>query len=300
MLKYFLILLFIFPLLSHSAVIAKIKGKRCFIYLEGSKAQVGDYFMALDLYGKARGLIRIEKIKNSKAIGTIVEGNAGNNWILEHTNQKTLAQNQEDSAEEKIKKDTVGILPSFQFNSGRKEWEKDAIYSGYGAGFYIFFEKQMAKSFSFRTEIGGTYFGISPSTSSLSNSRQINRYSRDRKAQMWYPEARGTFFFHAPLNENLTAKLGAGLSGSHWFEIGTAGDYSIINEHSFTWRHAGHLSLELNIKLANTPYSMPISVTGSLFQALNSLNKLFSDSQGSKDPVSIYQLTFYVGIAQPF
>ncbi len=53
--------------------------------LEGVQAEPGDKFDALNLYGKALGLLEIKKIKRGKAIAVLLKGKMGVNWLLEHS-----------------------------------------------------------------------------------------------------------------------------------------------------------------------------------------------------------------------
>ena len=68
---------------AHSAVIIKIKGQKALIDLDGVQAEKGDTFSALNLYGKALGLLQIKKVRRGKAIAVLLKGKMGANWILE-------------------------------------------------------------------------------------------------------------------------------------------------------------------------------------------------------------------------
>ena len=68
---------------AHSAFILKIKGRKALVNLEGVQAEKGDTFSALNLYGKALGLLKIKKVKKGKAIAVLLKGKMGPNWILE-------------------------------------------------------------------------------------------------------------------------------------------------------------------------------------------------------------------------
>ena len=80
-----IIFLIFFSFSSFSAVILKIKGQKALIDLEGARVQKGDKFDALNLYGKSKGLIEIQKAKKGKAIGILRKGKMGTSWILEPT-----------------------------------------------------------------------------------------------------------------------------------------------------------------------------------------------------------------------
>ncbi len=75
----------VFP--ASSALILKIKGRKALVDLEGVQAKKGDTFSALNLYGKALGLLQIKKIKRGKAIALLLKGKMGPNWILEPSAQ---------------------------------------------------------------------------------------------------------------------------------------------------------------------------------------------------------------------
>ena len=84
MFNYFVyIFLFLFTQVSLGAIIIKTKGSKALIDLEGENTQVGTNYNALDLYGNKKGIIKIEKFKSGKAIGRLVSGEFGTNWILE-------------------------------------------------------------------------------------------------------------------------------------------------------------------------------------------------------------------------
>ena len=75
----------VLPFPSYSAVIVKIKGRKAMVDLDGVQAEPGDRFDALNLYGKALGLLEIKKVKRGKAIAVLLKGKMGVNWLLEHS-----------------------------------------------------------------------------------------------------------------------------------------------------------------------------------------------------------------------
>ena len=85
--------IFIFSLFfsysADSAVILKIKGRKALIDLEGVQVEKGDKFDALNLYGKALGLLEIKQVKRGKAVAVLLKGKMGINWILEPSAQSS-------------------------------------------------------------------------------------------------------------------------------------------------------------------------------------------------------------------
>ena len=80
---FILVLLAFFSFQVHSAIILKIKGRKALVDLEGVKAERGDKFDALNLYGKPLGVLEIKKVKRGKAIAVLLKGKMGVSWILE-------------------------------------------------------------------------------------------------------------------------------------------------------------------------------------------------------------------------
>lgn len=68
--------------ISFAASVVKIKGNRALLNLEGESAREGEEFFALNLEGKRKGLIRINKVRGDKALGTIFKGKAETGWLL--------------------------------------------------------------------------------------------------------------------------------------------------------------------------------------------------------------------------
>ena len=78
-----------------AAVILKVKGKKALVDLEGVEAELGDRFEAINLYGKAMGVLEIKKIKRGKAVAILVKGKMGASWILEPAAKGAVASFEE-------------------------------------------------------------------------------------------------------------------------------------------------------------------------------------------------------------
>ncbi len=89
-------LFLLFSSAAHSALILKIKGRKALVDLEGVQASRGDKFDALNLYGKALGLLEIKQIKRGKAVAVLLKGKMGVNWILEPSAQEESSFTEED------------------------------------------------------------------------------------------------------------------------------------------------------------------------------------------------------------
>ena len=96
-----------------SAVIIKIKGKKALVDLEGVNAEVGDRFEAINLYGKALGLLQIKKVKRGKALAVLLKGKMGVNWILEQIAQKRTTEFQAEEEYDPTDNEEVSQSESF-------------------------------------------------------------------------------------------------------------------------------------------------------------------------------------------
>lgn len=135
--KYFiLIFLAFFSLQVHSAIILKVKGRKALVDLEGVKAERGDKFDALNLYGKPLGVLEIKKVKRGKAIAVLLKGKMGVSWILEPAAESSKAAFNENEEEEYDPTDKEAGASSdrdrdvYTRSSGSSGFSKTAITSG--------------------------------------------------------------------------------------------------------------------------------------------------------------------------
>ena len=89
MLRYLLLFVFIFFLPSAGAVIVlKTKEKKALVFLEGLKTQKGAYFGIFDLEGNKKGLARLDRMAETKAIVSLKTGSIAKRWTLEPVSKK--------------------------------------------------------------------------------------------------------------------------------------------------------------------------------------------------------------------
>lgn len=79
-----ILLCFAFALPAQAARVAKVKGKKLLITLEGDPAKEGDIYYTLAPNGKRAGIIKILKIKGDQAIGILGKGRALPGFGLEY------------------------------------------------------------------------------------------------------------------------------------------------------------------------------------------------------------------------
>ncbi|MBC6416023.1 MAG: hypothetical protein GDA46_06520 [Bdellovibrionales bacterium] len=88
-LNYILLLFFLIPNTSYSAFILKIKEDKALIKLQGLKTYEGAYFRIYNLDNTKTGLLKIDKIAHTVAIGTLKVGFMNRRWNLQSISKKT-------------------------------------------------------------------------------------------------------------------------------------------------------------------------------------------------------------------
>jgi hypothetical protein len=79
-----LVTLSLLALNSWAATVAKVKGTKTLINLEGADAAPGDEFFLLDAAsGKKKAVVRIKQVKNGRAVGEVVKGRAAAGYTLQ-------------------------------------------------------------------------------------------------------------------------------------------------------------------------------------------------------------------------
>ncbi len=294
--RLLIFLLLIIPVLGHSAIIVKIKGNRCFIHLEGAEASVGDHFEALDLFGKPRGIIRLDKVKNGKAIATIVSGTVGTNWLLEHTTQTELESPEAANSQQKNK---VGIMGSGSWVTVKKDIRETQRHHGWGMGGLLFFDWSFHKLFSLNIAGGVTYYMINGETSSgSSGSYYANNFGTLHMTG--FPYIQLALKFHIPIANKTNVWISAGGSLSKWNNLND--HYHIFDRSEFKFQPAMQIMLGMDINIPRTKYTIPISIGYSQVQWGG---KWFDENILGKKPksdhisVEISEITFHVGISQP-
>ena len=74
---------------SYSASIIKVKDKKALIHLHGVKTQKGAFFKVYNLNNKKTGLLKIDRVAQTKAIGTLKTGSMSRKWNLEPVSKRT-------------------------------------------------------------------------------------------------------------------------------------------------------------------------------------------------------------------
>ena len=86
---YFIIaFFFILPGICYSALVLKVKNETVLIHLEGVKTQEGAFFRVYNLDNNKKGLIKIERVAQTKAIGTLKTGSVNKKWNLQPISKK--------------------------------------------------------------------------------------------------------------------------------------------------------------------------------------------------------------------
>ncbi len=283
------------PLWSHSAIIVKIKKNKSFVHLEGEEALPGDFYQALDLYGKPRGILRISKVRNGKAIAIITQGRADINWILEKTENPILASSSNYS-NTSFPKNNIGFLTGGYTHIGSKEREQ-IIIKGLGGTASVLLERFHSPHFSSQLLLGLSYSQLNQNC--RDNARKCNT-SASSLNMLSLPNILATFFFHINISDNVKAFLGAGAGVSIWHNVNN--DLDIITRNNFKkLQPSGHLTLGFNIALSQPQVRIPISITYSEVQAFaEQYQKLVRGNPLSQDHVNLGHFSLQIGIAKDF
>ena len=289
----------------YSAIVVKVRSNKCLVHLEGETAYVGDHYQALNLYGKPMGLLRLEKVKNGKAIALSVEGIAEPNWILEKTMQKTLplvSDNQQTSkASYGVKKNSIGLSLGGNLNfvakpvTGRGENRFRDFRSTTGSAF-LFTDFTFAKNWVFNIQLGGEYMLLREITQTR---RTIGYGCPTSPCQtrflLWKLPL--SLRYYIPLHSKLQLWLGGGLSVIYWGREIDQQHRVFSANHLTNWHNSGHLSLGADIFLKNIPFYIPISLTFHNHFIIDQLQKAF---RGQSTPtISLNQISVQVGLAKP-
>lgn len=87
---YFLIVFFIiWTASSYSTLIMKVNNKKALIHLQGVKTYEGAFFKVYNLDNKKTGLLKIDKVAQTKAIGTLKTGSMSKKWRLKPVSKRT-------------------------------------------------------------------------------------------------------------------------------------------------------------------------------------------------------------------
>ena len=296
MYKLILFVLLVLPFSSYSAIVVKIKNNKTFVHLEGEEAVPGDLYKALDLYGKPKGILRIKKVRNGKAIATIIEGRAGINWILEKTSNASLSGARSPASIFSASKNMVGVLGGSYLYAGNVE-NNQLIIRGFAGDVSIFAERFFTPYFSTRLLLGFSYSQLNQSC------RLTSRNCTGKKGtlnKLSAPNALVTTFLHANISNGIKAFFGVGVGVSKWTDLRDYGD-TIIKKNSFKeLQSSAHLSLGLNVQI-NPRLYIPISLTYTQIQFLTKqFEELIRGRSDSQDHVSLGHFALQVGVATEF
>ena len=82
-------LIVLWPISSDSALILRVKDKKALIHLQGVHTREGAFFRIYNLDNNKKGLLKIDKVSQTKAIGTLKVGSMSKKWNLEPVSKRT-------------------------------------------------------------------------------------------------------------------------------------------------------------------------------------------------------------------
>ena len=79
----------------------KVKDRKALIHLQGMKTREGSYFRVYNLDNRRRGLLKIDRVSHTKAIGTLKVGAMSQKWNLEPVSKRTALFELKSASERK-------------------------------------------------------------------------------------------------------------------------------------------------------------------------------------------------------
>lgn len=283
---------------SRSAIVTKVRAGKCLIHLEGDESYSGDHYMALNLHGSPRGLVRLEKVKNGKAIARIIEGVVEPNWILEKTSYTKLPAGPQNysaspSPAQNQFRTSVGVFAKGFYSTviksiqrGRREFSS---LSGGGALFAAF---KLTKNIALSAQLGGEYLLLKETENTSTNNRQSFPCRTDPcQTRVFIWSLPLSLVYYIPLNQpafDLWVSAGFGLT--YWGrELNQ--DYHVFSKSIFNvLSNAGHASIGADIHLSPSLY-IPVSL---------SFNNHFMQNLfiSSKRKYTFSQIAFHIGLGK--
>ena len=242
---FVLFLIFITPSdFARAAKVLKVKGRKVLIDREGESLKKGDLFYIISSSGKKRGVVKILKVKGSKAIAKLGKrGKARRGWTLRKRGRhrtRSLTQSQ---------KNRWGVLAglgmhsmSVKIKDRRDDTDKIANMSGNGFNLEGLFDYRLSNMFWFRGLTGFEQFAVSSSdefcaqTNDQTCDTSINYLSIGLWARLVFNH-RGTFLpwvgagsnlLH-PLSNRTTAIDKDSIITTHIFALGGGFDWVMGN-----------------------------------------------------------------------
>lgn len=297
---------------SQAVIILKIKNQRCLIDLEGASHQIGDHFEAIDLYGKARGIVQIQKIKGNRAIGQIIDGRAGNNWILEQTSRTTLEKPRsqqvptvpivQSSPKNQSVSHYISLLPSLNFsflskNTSQNVNQDVSRFTGVGGGTLIFGDFYFLPFLSGSIGIGAQYIQLQEVRSERQRNSSCSKGTS--KCNTWMvqvPQLRlGLNFTSTPiLNKKVNFSLGIGGGISYWGP--NDGQYYVLQDSNYGRLHSSaYLTIGVNFLIPQYNIRIPVMFDNRILQP-----HVLLFSRLSKDSVFLYTGSLMTGVSFAF
>lgn len=98
--------LLLFLTVSASAMeVSKVKGNRVLIQLDDQPVSPGEEYYAINPDGKRKGLIQVKQVRDERAIGVLVKGQAEPGWTME---KRTAKGKKSKAQKEAVAADTTG------------------------------------------------------------------------------------------------------------------------------------------------------------------------------------------------
>ncbi|MBL7671253.1 MAG: hypothetical protein JNM39_12280 [Bdellovibrionaceae bacterium] len=173
----FSLLLLVISTFSSAQTVKTVKGKKALLELQGTPAQVGQAFYAVDASGKKKALLKVTQVKGDRALVDIVQGTTEAGHTVQakgstsarttgppankdnSTTEDTAGSSPSSSGKSSKKGETWGLLGSFGMNKMDASLtvatvKYTANMTGAGFGLLGFYDFPLSKNFILRGTTG--------------------------------------------------------------------------------------------------------------------------------------------------
>ncbi len=271
--QFFFILFCFLSSFTQAAYIMKVKDDIVLVNMEGGDAKVGEIYYIVDLNARKRGLTKILKAKNKKAIGKFV-GEANPGWDLflrkdiSHTSQQKVQEKKNKNIDvgldenQILKKPTTYSRYRFELKNyiggyvigfkDKLEARNDKL-EGYNFGVSGFFNYSFHKSFSLRPEVGYVRFNLDSE-----NGHQIKAH---------YVKAGLTTMFMFPVSY---FRFWVGANSYVYFPFSK--ESNLIDEESISTTIVYGFSAGFEYVDPKGRFIIPVAIDGSLFPSSSNID----------------------------
>lgn len=261
--------LFFFGINLQAASVAKVKGKKVLINLDGTSLQKGDSFYGVDKGGSKKAILKVTAIKKNQAIAQVIKGKAeAGQTLVAYKGAATVAQ---DAALPEVVKSPFsqkGVLVSYLINKMSAKFtinsvEKTTDMSGNGFGVLGYYDHKMNPALQLRGAAGIEQFQVAESRQTMDCDKGK---STTCNAIINYLSMYGLAKYNVA---NGPTKFWLGGGGGYLFAISKAS--TVLDSSQITGNYVINASAGLDVNMTRGQY-LPIIFEYSIFPSSSTVS----------------------------